>query len=181
MIFILNILKDINWQEIISFLLNPTLPSWALVLKTIFILISLFLAGFIIFALIKTSWLKMLIIWNLWEFLTYRHFGVSKVVKKWQKIKKRLETGRESEVKLAIIEADKILDETLSRMNIGGKTLGERLEKLTVASFPHLEEVKKAHQIRNNIVYDPSYKLDLEKAKEAIASYEKALTDLQAL
>jgi hypothetical protein len=170
---------DIN--QIISFILNPTFSGWLLFLKILFIFFSSLLLGFIIFALIKTTWLKRLIIWDLEEFLTYRHFGVSKVARKWERIKKRLEGGIESEAKLAIIEADSMLDGILERMGFGGKTLGERLDKLTTASLPNIEELREAHKIRNNIVHDPTYKLDLEEAKKVILAYEKALTDLQAL
>ena len=167
--------------DIINFILNPTLPGWVLVIKTIFILTSLVFVGLIIFALIKTTWLKRMIIWDLQEFLTYRPFGVSKVEGKWQKIKNRLESGIESEAKLAVIEADSMLDGILNRMGFGGRTLGERLDRLTAVSLPNIEEVRQAHKIRNNIVHDPTYRLDLEEAKKMISVYEKALTDLQAL
>ncbi|PIR71619.1 MAG: hypothetical protein COU43_01525, partial [Candidatus Nealsonbacteria bacterium CG10_big_fil_rev_8_21_14_0_10_37_25] len=95
--------------------------------------------------------------------------------------KRRLETEMESEWKLAVIEADKIMDDILNRMGFGGKSLGERLGKLTAVSLPNIEEVKEAHKIRNNIIHDPTYRLSLEEAKRVIAIYEKALTDLQAL
>ncbi|NCO80267.1 hypothetical protein GW869_00595 [bacterium] len=168
-------------EQIISFILNPTFSGWLLVLKILCLIFSLIFFGFIIFALIKTSWLKRMIIWDLQEFLTYRPFGVSKIAGKWQKIKKRLEAGIESEAKLAIIEADSMLDGILDRMGFGGRTLGERLDRLTDVSLPNIEEAKKSHKIRNNIVHDPTYKLDLEEAKKVISAYEKALTDLQAL
>jgi len=111
-------------EQIISFILNPTFSGWLLVLKILCLIFSLIFFGFIIFALIKTSWLKRMIIWDLQEFLTYRPFGVSKIAGKWQKIKKRLEAGIESEAKLAIIEADSMLDGILDRMGFGGRTLG---------------------------------------------------------
>jgi len=168
-------------ENIISFILNPTFSGWLLVLKIICLIFSSIFVGFIIFALIKTTWLKRMIIWDLQEILTYRPFGVSKVEKKWRKIKQRLETGIESEAKLAIIEADSILDSILERMSFGGRTLGERLDRLTAVSLPNIEEVRKSHKIRNNIIHDPSYKLDLEEAKRILAIYEKALIDLQAL
>ncbi len=168
-------------EQIISFILNPAFSGWLLVLKIIFIIISLLLFGFIIFVLIKTSWLKRMIIWDLQEFLTYRPFGVTKLAGKWQKIKKRLKRKTESEAKLAVIEVDSMLDGILDRMGFGGRTLGERLDKLTVISLPNIEEVRQAHKIRNNIIHDPSYRLDLEEAEKVISAYEKALTDLQAL
>jgi len=168
-------------SEIISFVLNPTFSGWLLALKIFFIILGLIFFGYIIFALVKTSWLKRMIIWDLQEILTYRPFGVRRIVKQWRKIKARLETGLESECKLAVIEADKMLDDILMRMGFGGVTLGERLTKLTAVSLPNIEEVKKAHRIRGNIIHDPDYRLSLEEAQRVTAIYEKALTDLQAL
>ena len=178
---ILNFLFGLNPEKIIQFILAPQFTGWLLVLKIIFVGISLFFIGFIIFALIKTSWLKLLILRDLQEFLTYRHFGLRKIEKEWQKIKGRLEAEMESEWKLAIIEADKIMDDILNRMGFGGASLGERLTKLTAVSLPNIEEVKKAHKIRNNIIHDPTYRLSLEEAKRIMTIYEKALSDLQAL
>lgn len=167
--------------EIIQFIISPQLTGWLLVFKIFFIVFSLILVGFIIFVLVKTTWLKRLIIWDLQEFLTYRPFGLRKIEKEWQKIKGRLESEMESEWKLAIIEADKIMDDILNRMGFGGVSLGERLGKLTAVSLPNIEEVRQVHEIRNNIIHDPTYRLSLEEAKRVITIYEKALTDLQAL
>jgi len=168
-------------KEILPFLISPQFSGWLLVLKIIFIVISLILLGFIIFGLFKTTWLKQLIIWNLQEFLTYRHFGLRKIEKEWQKIKGRLVSELESEWKLAVIEADKIMDNILSQMGFKGASLGERLDKVTFAYLSNIEELREAHKIRNNIIHDPTYKLSLEEAKRVITIYEKALTDLQAL
>jgi hypothetical protein len=87
----------------------------------------------------------------------------------------------ESEYKLAVIEADSVLDDILKRMGFAGQTLGERLEKLTSASLTNIEEVREAHKTRNNIVHDPNYRLSLDEARKLISIYEKALVDLQAL
>ena len=102
------------------------------------------------------------------------------MVKAWAKITSRLETGLESEYKLAVIEADSILDNILNRMGFSGETLGERLNKLTVATLPNCEQVREAHKIRNNIVHDPSYRLGLDEAKRVLGIYQQALRDLQA-
>ena len=168
-------------DELIPFIISSQFTGWLLIIKILFIIFTLLLLGFVIFALLKTTWLKKLIIWDWLEFLTYRPFGLRKIEKEWQKIKRRLETEMESEWKLAVIEADKIMDDILNRMGFGGKSLGERLGKLTAVSLPNIEEVKEAHKIRNNIIHDPTYRLSLEEAKRVIAIYEKALTDLQAL
>ena len=167
-------------ENIISFILNPTFSGWLLILKILFIVAALILLGFIIFALAKTSWLKKLLIWDLVEFFSFRPYGVRKVVKAWAKITARLETGLESEYKLAVIEADSMLNDILKRMGFGGETLGERLEKLTAATLPNLEQIWEAHKIRNNIVHDPDYRLTLDEARRVLGIYEQALRDLQA-
>jgi len=166
--------------EIISSILNPTLSGGLLILKILFIIVALILFGFIIFVLAKTLWLKRMLIWDLVEFFSFRPYGVRKVVKDWAKITARLETGLESEHKLAVIEADSILNDILKRMGFGGETLGERLEKLTAATLPNLEQILGAHKIRNNIVHDPDYRLTLDEARRVLDTYEQALRDLEA-
>jgi len=166
--------------EIISWLISPTFSGWLLILKILFIIVVLILLGFIIFVLAKTSWLKRIWIWDLVEFFSFRPYGVRKVVKDWAKITGRLETGLESEYKLAVIEADSMLNDILKRMGFGGETLGERLEKLTAATLPNLEQIWEAHKIRNNIVHDPDYRLTLDEARKVLGIYEQALRDLEA-
>jgi len=107
----------------------------------------------------------------------FRPFGVRKINKEWLKIKAGLEGGLESQYKLSVIEADSLLDDILNRMGFTGETLGERLEKLTIATIPNLDEVLQAHHTRNNVVHDPDYILTLEEAKKAkgLANKVKAI------
>ncbi|MDP1538726.1 MAG: hypothetical protein Q8M00_01715, partial [bacterium] len=121
-------------ENLIAFLISPPLNEWLLMIRIIFIALSLFLIGSIIFALFKCSWLKFIFLYDAAEILTYRPFGVKRIEKDWRKIIARLDTGLESEYKLAVIEADNMVNETLKRMGYGGESLGERLEKLTAAT-----------------------------------------------
>lgn len=176
-----NFISGVNFEKIIQFLIDPQFTGWLLVLRTFFIILSLFLIGFIIFALIKTSWLKRLVIWDVYEFLTYRPFEKRKAEKEWKKIKNKLTAEMESEWKLAVIEADKLADSYLSQMGFEGANLGERLKKLDVSQIPNIEEVQEAYKIRSNIIHDPTYNLSLEEAKKVLEIYEKALIDLHVL
>ncbi len=169
-----------NLSNIFNFILSPPFSGWLLFLKILFLIFFFVFFGFIVFVLTKTSWLRRLVIWDLAEFFSFRPYGVRRMVKAWAKITSRLETGLESEYKLAVIEADSILDNILNRMGFGGEALGERLNKLTVATLPNCEQVREAHKIRNNIVHDPSYRLDLDEAKRVLGVYQQALRDLQA-
>ena len=165
-------------QRLFNFFLNPKslgeFYNWLLFYKTIFILISLLLSGFIIFALINTSWLKRIIVWDLKEILTRKPYIAKKYAKKWKKIKQKAVTGLESERKLAVLEADEILDESLKTMGYPGKDLDERLVKITTEILPNLEKVKEVRKIRNNIIHDPDYRLDWEDTELALEVYEKA-------
>ena len=167
-------------QKLIPFLLSPQFEGWLLTTKIAFIVLTfLFVIGIIIF-LIESTWLKRLILEDTAEFLTFRPAGVRRIERVWLKTKVRLDTGLESEYKLAVIEADNILDDTLKRMEFSGETLGEKLRGLSAVSLPNIEEIKNAHQIRNNIIHDPDYRLSLEEARKTIDVYEKALRDLEA-
>lgn len=173
---------EIIITEIIpKFISDVTSSGWFLVFKFIVLLLDLFFIGFIIFALTKTSWFSRLIVWDLKEYMTFKHYGVPRIDKKWVKIKERLELGTQPEAKLAIIEAEAILDDILKKESFPGKTFGERLSKINTVIIKNIEEVKEAHQIRSDIIHDPSYRLDIKEAKRILDVYEKALVDLQAL
>ena len=96
-----------------------------------------------------------------------------------KEIKKRLEKGWESEDKLAVIEADKLLDDFLKRMGYKGESLGERLKQLDKEIMPNLDRLWDAHNIRGDIVHDPGCRLDHKKAKEVIDIYEQAFDYLR--
>src|SRR4030043_427964 len=149
-------------------------------LKILFIVFGVFAIGFIIFALFKSSWLRVYVLYDAAEFFRYKPFGIKRMEKDWRKILIRLDTGLESEYKLTVIEADNTMNDVLKKMGYAGASLGESLDKLTPVTLPNIEELKEAHQIRNNIVHDPNYKLTLDETKKALAIYEKALRSLDA-
>jgi hypothetical protein len=155
-------------------------PGILLSLKIIFIIIFLSFLAVILYSLRKSSWLRYRFLQDLIEISRFRPYEAEKLSKTWAKVQKRLEIGSESEYKLAVIEADSLLNEVLERMGYRGGALGERLQKVTADALPNVEEVWEAHKIRNNIVHDPDYRLSLDEAKRALEIYEKALTDLQA-
>ena len=127
----------------------------------------------------KSSWLKRLILEDATEFITYRPSGAKKAFKKWNKIIKKLESNKESEYKLAVIEADNLLDDALKNIGYKGETVKEKLEQLEPAILPNIDEVRQAHQIRNDIVYDPDYQLTLDRATKVLDIYEKAFRSLE--
>jgi len=102
------------------------------------------------------------------------------IKKEWQKIESLLETGQGANYKLAILEADKLLDEVLKQMGFGGSSLAERL-KLASAKFTRLRQVWPAHKIRNLLVHEVNYHLNFSEAKRSIKIFKKCLRELGAL
>lgn len=170
------ILEDLFFNITSSELQRQFLPF-----KILFILVSLILAGFIFYILKRTEWLKYQWGQDLVEFKAFKAFEAVGFVKRWERTKTRLKKGWEPEAKLAIIEADQLLDDLLKRMGYVGESLGERLKQLDEKILPDIEQVWEAHKIRNNLVHDPNYKLSFGKAQNIIKVYGKAFQKLEAL
>lgn len=97
----------------------------------------------------------------------------------WQEIERTATQGVMGS-KLAIIEADKLLDNVLKSLSMPGETLGERL-KVACYKHPHLRKVWSAHKLRNQLVHDTTFELSQQQAKAAINDYRAALRALGLL
>ncbi len=167
--------------ETLSLLNNSGIQQSLLPLKLIFGLVAVLFIVFSVFVLVRSAWVKFLFLFDYTEFFTFRPYGLRRVVKKWQKIQQRLETANEGEYKLAVIEIDGMLSDILLRMGFKGETLGERLEIVTSAIIPNLQDLIQAHQVRNNVVHDPDYKLTLQEAQKTLEIYQVAFTNLDLI
>ena len=156
---------------------NELLFAW----KVSSIIIGIILLIFIIVILFRTSWIKFRILFDATEFITYRPFGVPNFTRQWQRIRARLRTANESEYKLAVIEADGILGNTLTRLGFNQPTIADRLKRVNSAIIPNLEQIWEAHNTRNNIVHDPDYRLSLEDANRILRSYEETFRSLDLI
>jgi hypothetical protein len=165
-------------NNLISFIISPPFSVWLLGIKIFFIFISLFLLGMIIFGFLKSAWFNLRFKDNINEILSYKPAGTKKTEKNWKKIMMKLNSGLESEYKLAVIEANNMLEDVLKRMGYSGETITEKLKKVSSDVIPDIEEVKEANAVRNNIVYDPNYSLSLDRAKKIMEVYEKAFKDI---
>jgi hypothetical protein len=98
--------------------------------------------------------------------------GKKKLVKKWGKLKSRLDTGQESQYKVAIIEADDLIDNLIMRMGYAGENMADRLDGIPTGQLEYLEELKQAHQVRNRIIHEDKFVLDRKTAEDTLALYE---------
>jgi len=167
--------------ETLSIVNNSGLQQILTPLKWVLGVFGILLVLFSVFVLGRTMWMKYAFLFDLTEFFTFRPYGLRRMIGKWQKIQVRLETANEAEYKLAVIEADGMLNDILLRMGFRGETLGDRLKILTTAIIPNLDDVSHAHQTRNNVVHNPDYRLTLEEAQRTLAIYEAAFSNLDLI
>ncbi|NTW27215.1 MAG: hypothetical protein HGA36_02740 [Candidatus Moranbacteria bacterium] len=106
----------------------------------------------------------------------------SKMQKRWDKVKSRLESESPSQYKVAIIEADAIAEEILDGIGYKGANMSEKLEQVDVNHLDdHLESLKGAHKIRNQIVHEIDFAIDQRMALAVIGVYENFLKYLEFL
>jgi len=161
-------------------ILFPEMTGWLLWAKIFFILFDLGVIAFIVYVWTTTIYLKRLFLIDVIEFFTYRAYGTRLIDKEWNLIKKRLLTKNEEQFKFAVIEADYLLNDVLTRINFEGKTLGEKLDKAQASRFSDLESLKKADQLYETISHDAKTIIDYQQAKTAILAFERALRDVSA-
>lgn len=98
--------------------------------------------------------------------------------KKWEKLVEKIKDGNESDLRLAIIEADTFVDDVLKEHNYPGNDMGERLKSIHPYEYKCLDDLWRAHKIRNRIAHDSDFHLTIDEAKEVIAVYHRALEEL---
>ena len=169
---------DIN--EFISYIFSPELQKELFLVKVVFIFFSVIFFVAVILFLVNSSYLKYQSWQEVAEFFSWKSYGLRRIAKRWKKIHRRIETGSESDYKLAIIEADDFLNEILEKRGYPGKTFEERVGQVEKIQLPNLEEVLEVHKTRNSIVYDPDYKLDLDQARKILEIYEQSIKGIEA-
>ncbi|MGA3150259.1 MAG: hypothetical protein ABSD10_01400 [Candidatus Saccharimonadales bacterium] len=106
--------------------------------------------------------------------LNHEHFQ-----KQWLEILARVKTSDDG-MTLAVIDADKLVDEALRKLHFGGKTMGERLVSAQ-RTLSNNDNVWYAHKLRNRLVHEPNVQLKKREAQDALTGFRQALRDLGAL
>lgn len=102
-------------------------------------------------------------------------------VARWEEVLKHIDSVKESDWKIAIIEGDKLADEVLKRSGYEGDTMGDRLMGMTRSDLNSLDDLWVAHKIRNKIAHEPRYVMTYKTAREAVRIFEKVLKELGAV
>lgn len=94
----------------------------------------------------------------------------------WRQIQARLAVEDPQQWKIAILEADEILNEVLKLSGYLGK-MEDKLDLITPAQLASIEDIKIAHRIRNQISGSPAFELSREVAERTAHIYRRAFVE----
>jgi len=150
------------------------------IFETASILVTIAIAIGIVMLIIKTNWLKSRVTrWR--NVILHSDIPKQQAKRSWKDVERHFFAGDENDLKIAIIEADRTLDNALRDAGIFGASLGERLKKVKPAQLPNIEDVWQAHKLRNRIAHEGDLAVKRDIAERALTVYREALESLGAL
>ncbi len=97
----------------------------------------------------------------------------------WQSVLRLATSNNPSDWKLAIIEADVILDMMTYMQGLSGETLGERLKNADPGTFQSLDYAKKAHYTRNRIAHEGDIEFTPREVQQVVRMYEAVFREFK--
>ena len=150
------------------------LEIWRGSVRPIVMILDALLIGFMTFTILE--------IWQIQPHVRLRRMHISKedhakkhapvFDKQWAAILARMKEDTPDHFRLAIIEADALVDEFLRYVGYEGEHMADRLSKLKTTHIKSLNNVWNAHRLRNSIVHAPGTHITSGEAERAISAYE---------
>lgn len=100
---------------------------------------------------------------------------------RWHAIEKKFALGTPESARLAIIEADALVDTALKGMQIPGEHLADRLSNLHQDDIKSMNRVWRAHRLRNDLVHTPGFAVATPDAQRTMDDYEAFLKEMEVI
>lgn len=167
-----------NWQGLIDYFLEHIWPIWKIV--------AVVVALFALFGIVRNA-LKLRAI-NMLEQSVYDPVPMGalsdeeEVVepknKRWEKIVAYANSKNSSDWRLAIMEADVMLEELLRASGYVGNSLGEMLKSVDKSEFQSIDSAWEAHKVRNSVAHSGgNFQLNQRETKRVIALFEEVFNE----
>ena len=95
----------------------------------------------------------------------------------WEKIVKLIGSDNPNDWKLAILEADKVLEMVVNTFSVPGDNMGDKMKNIERGDFQNLEEAWQAHKVRNRIAHEQNFHISQREVRVAIDNYEKVFRE----
>ena len=106
--------------------------------------------------------------------------NVQKYQTRWLEIENSVRRDNESSWQLAIMNADKLLDQALRERHFKGQTMGERM-KSAQKVWKNANHVWGAHKIRNQLAHEVNAKVSYDITLRSLSAFKQGLKDLGAI
>lgn len=164
---------------------RETVMHWWDVYSVIAILLSLlFFVGFI-YAKLRYGQLSQIEQAQLREeehAWAERYGGAVTKNSRWEGIQGHLAEDNPNSWRVAIIEADIFLEETLNNAGYVGNTIGEKLKTANPTSFTTIQDAWEAHKVRNEIAHGGSdFVLTKKIAQQTLTRFERVFREFGVL
>ncbi len=101
---------------------------------------------------------------------------------RWEKILEDAHSDNPADWKLAILEADAMLDDVLRGAGYAGDSVGEMLKTANKEDFVTLDQAWEAHKIRNRIAHSgQGFEIDRRETKRVIALFEIVFKEFRVI
>lgn len=159
--------------------MSETLATPLAYVKTIATVVSMIAITIAVYAFLRITEISRRATAKLGLSLSWENEKTAKNVR-WERVENYMRSENSSDWKIAVLEADNILDEVVERMGYKGETLGERMKMIEASDFPHLDLAWKAHKVRNEIAHKggPDFVLSRSVAEETVNMYHRIFKEL---
>lgn len=100
--------------------------------------------------------------------------------RRWQEVEDHVRSNNPNDWKLAIIEADVMLENMLEEAGFAGNTIADRLRSASGRSFATIEDAWQAHRMRNQIAHGGSdFVLTQKMAQATITQYRRVFEEFK--
>lgn len=99
---------------------------------------------------------------------------------KWLQIEHSLVRDNAATYPMAVMNADKLLDQALKDARYRGKTMGERMKSANKI-WRQADYVWGAHKVRNRLAHESGFDVSYDTAARSLAAFKQALKDMGAI
>lgn len=97
---------------------------------------------------------------------------------RWAAVVENVSSASESDWRLAILEADIVLDDMLKDIGALGDTVADRLKSVNEHTLPSVQKAWQAHLVRNRLAHDgANFALSQHEARRIIGLFETVLKE----
>lgn len=145
------------------------------------IALSLVLASIIIYSMIRTRQIRIA---ERQQRLATVHpvaaQDISRVQLRWDRILEEVGGEEEHKWRVAILEADILLNELLDVLGYKGETMADKMRQVVKADFNSIDAAWEAHKIRNRIAHDGAeFPLGAREARRVIGLYDQIFREFK--